>query len=370
MAEIAANQNHTRRQTVPPFVMAPAASRGEALRLLALHTRNTVIGRLLAHKILISVCAALLTVALALGLAVDRMLPLIKGFEFGLALTSCATVAVAGILAYRFAVAFFFDKDRGALDIARGMLLSPRWTNAVPAFLSLAILVAAMNAVVASLPALDGSSGNPALIALDRALHLGALPHQITHAVASHAVLTVFLDKVFQTSLIWVLVFYAAIACARQDTPNRQQFLISLSLAWAAGAAIMVLMSTAGPGLSLQMAAGQGPYGDLYGRLAAVDANHSLWTFDMLRARLEAGTGTHFAAITALPSLVTASLTVVALAALGVDRRIGLLACAIALMSSIAAVHLGWNHAIDCYAGAILGFIAWKSAGWLVRRMA
>ncbi len=374
MADITVPQETVSRYLTPPQIRADAIPPGQALRLLAMHTGNTLVARFIAHGVLLSICSLFLLSGVALGFLIDRTLPFAKGIDFALALACCLMIAGFGILVYRMGMTNWSDCSGALGRIAKNMVLSPRWTNAIPALLSLVVLVAVMNAIVASLPDLGAHSGAANLIALDRAFHLGVLPHQITHAFAGGSGLTVLLDQLYQISLLWVLAFYVAIACAKYDTPNRQQFLISLSLAWVAGALLMVLVSSAGPAFSIQMIPGNSPYADLFTRLAAIDAETKLWSLGLQQAHIQAvnsaGAGAHFAAVAAMPSLVTASLTIVTLTALNVRTSLGVLASALLLLSTIAAVHLGWNYAIDCYAGAILGFVSWKAVGWVMLRTA
>lgn len=340
MADITAHQETVSRYLTPPRVRAATIPSGQAALLLAMHTGNTLAGRFLAHRALLSICSLFLLAGIALSFLVDHTLPFARGIDFALALASCLMLTGFGILIYRFGMTRWTDRSGALGRIAKNMVLSPRWTNAMPALLSLAVLVAVMNAIVASLPDLGAHSGAANLSALDRAFHLGLLPRQIAHALVGSTVLTVFFDQLYQISLLWVLAFYVAIACAKHDTPIRQQFLISLSLAWVAGALLMVLVSSAGPAFSIQMISGNSANTDLLARLAAT------------------------------PSLVTASLMIVTLTAFGVRVSLGVLAGVLLLLSSIAAVHLGWNYAIDCYAGAILGFVAWKAVGWVMLRTA
>lgn len=340
MADFTAHQETLSRYLSPPPARAATIPLGQTALLLAMHTGNTLAGRFLAHRVLLSICGVFLLAGVLLSFLIDRALPFARGIDFALALTCCLLLTGSGILIYRLGMTQWNDRSGALVRIAKNMVLSPRWTNAIPALLSLVVLVAVMNAIVASLPDLGAHSGAANLVALDRAFHLGVLPHQITHALAGSSILTVFLDQLYQISLLWILAFYLAIACAKNDTPNRQQFLISLSLAWVAGALLMVLVLSAGPAFSLQMISGNSANTDLLARLAAT------------------------------PSLVTASLMIVTLTAFGVRVSLGILAGVLLLLSSIAAVHLGWNYAIDCYAGAILGFVAWKAVGWAMLRTA
>jgi len=374
MADITAPQGTVSRYLTPPHIQTDTLPASQTVQLLAMHTGSTLAGRFFAHRVLLAVCSLFLVAGIALSFLIDRALPFARGIDFALALTCCLLITSFGILIYRLGMTEWSQRSGALGRIAKNMVLSPRWTNAIPALLSLVVLVAVMNAIVASLPDLGAHSGAANLIALDRAFHLGVLPHQITHAFAGDSVLTVFLDQIYQISLLWVLVFYLAIACAKHDTPNRQQFLISLSLAWVAGALLMVLVSSAGPAFSIQMIPGNSPYADLFTRLAAIDAETTLWSLGLQQAQIQAvnsaSAGAHFAAVAAMPSLVTASLTIVALTAFGVRFSLGFVASALLLLSTIAAVHLGWNYAIDCYAGAILGFVSWKAVGWVMLRTA
>lgn len=340
MADIIAHQETVNRCLAPSHAKPATIPLGHSALLLAMHTGNTLAGRFLAHRILLSVCGLFLLAGIALSFLVDKALPFAKGIDFAAAIASCLILSGFGILIYRFGMTQWSDRYGALGRITKNMVLSPRWTNAVPALLSLSVLVVVLNAIVAWLPEIGMHSDATNLIAMDRAFHLGVLPDEIAYTFAGSTVLTVFLDQLYQISLLCVLAFYVTIACAKHDTPIRQQFLISISLAWVAGALLMLLMSSTGPAFSIQMNTGNTAYADLFSRLAA------------------------------MPSLVTASLAIATLTAFGIRNSLGILACAMLLISSIAAVHLGWNYAIDCYAGAFLGFVAWKAGGWMMLKMA
>jgi len=73
--------------------------------------------------------------------------------------------------------------------------------------------------------------------------------------------------------------------------------------------------------------------------------------------------------ISAMPSLHVAVALLVFLLMRPYGPRLAWLFGGYVVVMLVGSVHLGWHYAVDGYAGLVGGWVAWVSAGWLVRRV-
>jgi hypothetical protein len=71
-----------------------------------------------------------------------------------------------------------------------------------------------------------------------------------------------------------------------------------------------------------------------------------------------------FGGITAMPSLHIAGVTLFAIAARALNRRLGTLFVTYAVVILLGSVHLGWHYARDGYASIVLTLTIWRLVSW------
>src|SRR5262249_32546583 len=137
----------------------------------------------------------------------------------------------------------------------------------------------------------------------------------------------------------------------------RMQFFLTFVLLWALlGNVAATLLSSAGPVYYGRITGLADPVTPLMGYLHAHSAVSPLWALNV-QNMLWASYTQHGLAIlggmTAMPSMHIATCTSFALVAFGVNRRLGWLFAAFAVIVQVGSVHLGWHYAIDGYVAAV-----------------
>jgi hypothetical protein len=223
-----------------------------------------------------------------------------------------------------------------------------------------------------------GFTMDPLLSNVGPLLFFGYHGWQITHAVFGTAAGTAFLQAMYT---IWfVLVWISLIYCiARADDARfRMQFMLSFLLCWIiVGSAMAYWLASAGP-CFYQGVFGDARYAPLMERLHTLDQQIasiapawrliSLDEQNWLWTAYKDNADNFGAGISAMPSMHVAFAALMARGGFALDKRIGWLMTAYAVLIWIASVHLGWHYPIDGIVGAPMGVAAWPLAGWILKR--
>lgn len=238
----------------------------------------------------------------------------------------------------------------------------------------LALIPSFLNAFVAlkvMLPLLHPFAFDTRLLALDRALHFGYLPSDLTHRLLPAPTGLHTISYLYHS--VWhLLLVFAITACLWARTPQlRQQFFLSFVLCWSVlGTVMATLLSSVGPCYFKHVTGDGAPYARLVAALqqtqgdspiGAVISQQSLWQ------AYTSGDYTIQAGISAMPSLHVAMAVLMTLLAWQVHRGLGLLAAGYAAFILFGSVHLGWHYAADGYFSIIGTSAIWWGAGKLVR---
>jgi hypothetical protein len=205
------------------------------------------------------------------------------------------------------------------------------------------------------------------LIRIDRALHGGVLPQELTrHWFGPRA--TVLLDRFYY---LWfrVLALFIVWQSFRTPSRSRTRTLLAVTLTYTLlGNLLALLLSSGGPVYYSRLVGWPDPYAEHASYLAAIRRLQSTKVQNSIWSWLINDKYVPFGSISAMPSMHVAAVTVIALACWEKNRWLGGLAWIYVLVILLGSVQLNWHYAIDGYA-AILGTIAvWGLSGWLVRR--
>ncbi|MBX6366137.1 MAG: phosphatase PAP2 family protein, partial [Gemmatimonadetes bacterium] len=209
-----------------------------------------------------------------------------------------------------------------------------------------------------------------ALAALDARLHFGVQPWRLLWPVfghpSTHRALEVLYGPAWYSLVYLGAPLWAGMA---RGGALQRRFLWAYALLWiVAGTILARVFSSAGPIYYAHVTGDPAPYGALVGWMEALpphafavrDIAASLWTALAGREPVRIG-------ISAMPSLHVASATLTALWACRVNRALGVLYVAFAVVIAVGSVALAWHYAVDAYAGAALGALAWWAGGYIVR---
>lgn len=240
------------------------------------------------------------------------------------------------------------------------------------------LLTALLNSAYTSLKTLLGKIQpfylDPLLARLDRALHGGVDPWQLTHQLVSTSGATLVVDILYTAwfFFLWGFLFWQLLRLGRPR--QRLQFFVAYALCWSViGTLFAYLLASAGP-CYYELATGDGSrFLPLMERLQQMKnelLSHGDWR-DLvalngqsylrdgyLGKEVIAGGG-----ISAMPSMHVSMAVLFFLSAWQANRIFGLVMLAYALIIFIGSVHLGWHYAVDGYLSVLLTVIIWILAG-------
>jgi len=219
---------------------------------------------------------------------------------------------------------------------------------------------------------------DPLFAALDKSIHGGVAPWQITHGLISTTNGTLIID-LFYTGWFFVMWGFLFWQIFRLNHPmQRQQFLLSYVLCWSViGTLFAHLLASAGPCYYGMVTDGSDLYAPLMERLHLMKLEllfHGDWR-DLralngqeylraghLNAEVVSGGG-----ISAMPSMHVSMAMLFMLSAWQINKIFGWLMLAYLLVIIFGSVHLGWHYAVDGYVSVLLTIIIWLLSGQVVR---
>lgn len=213
---------------------------------------------------------------------------------------------------------------------------------------------------------------------LDKILHFGVSPWEITHAIFSSAWSTFLINFIYHLwfFFMWATVLYFIVK--KENAQLRTQFLLSFLSCWLiVGGLIAVILSSAGPCYAHLLNESFDFYLPLLERLNqqshklvesgfypvwALEVQNMLWQGHI---DSESGAG---AGISAMPSMHVSISVLMALSLSRVNRYLGYGMWVFALVIQIGSVHLAWHYAVDGYASFVLTNIVWVICGKVAQR--
>jgi membrane-associated phospholipid phosphatase len=211
---------------------------------------------------------------------------------------------------------------------------------------------------------LNPYSADPALSAVDQALHFGHYPHEFLIGAFNSASLADLLDGFY---LLWFPVMFTANAWCiffERDDNRRMRFLWASFLCGIIGGNLMaVLLSSVGP---IYFGAYYpdivNPYAAFIASLQGVDLK-VIGVSAALLSVVQNPAFPDFNSISAMPSMHVTVAWTIGLYAWSIHRFAGALAFAFAAIILLGSVYLGWHYAIDGYAGILLATLVWWGCG-------
>lgn len=212
---------------------------------------------------------------------------------------------------------------------------------------------------------------------LDKWLHFGVSPWEITHQLLPNALSTLVINFLYNLwfFLMWGMLLFFIVY--RKNDQLRNQFILTFLISWfLLGNVIATWLSSAGPAFFHHFYE-QDLYQELMVRLRTQDTQlkeagfFSLWVLssqDMLWDSYITGIRGRGTGISAMPSLHVTIAVLMAITIYKLNRKIGYVAWVYAFFIQVGSVHLAWHYAIDGYIGALLVVILWHSIGYILRR--
>jgi membrane-associated phospholipid phosphatase len=326
-----------------------------------------------SHALLMGLVSAYLATAYSMNYLHRVSVADEKAVGLFLAFLTNVPMMIFFILFYRLLQLTYVDRDpdrfaRLKQDVMAFVLNRNRIKGGILAVLLMAGMLVAFAQMKNLIPVLNPFVWDEYFMHLDKVLHFGMHPFELTHAVFGWEYTVSFFTGLYN---LWLFLMYFVLfgACfMRHDSPLRMQFLIAFVLTWAIGGnLIATVFSSAGPVYYANLG-----LGDAYAHLQNLLQSHSqiadltvvntqnlLWNWHTQEPQVNA--------ISAFPSMHVASSVLMAIFLRHASRLLGLFAIFFAVGIMIGSVLLGWHYAVDGYAGAIIAAACWKLSGWMVR---
>lgn len=256
---------------------------------------------------------------------------------------------------------------REILAMLRRRFLDPRVTiNLVNVVVAMALFHHGYMQLKRAIPFLHPFAWDRAFAELDRLVHFGHQPFELLAWIFPTPFATFLVACVYISWFVVMVGCWVAFGALLKDDGLRVRFLLAFMLTWLLGSGVLgTVFSSAGPCFYDRLLGDPGTYGPLMSALASANAHwpvSALAIQDTLWQSYAVGGG-KVGGISAMPSMHVASAVLFALAGMRVDRRLGLLLWAYALVILLGSVHLAWHYAVDGYAGAGLALLFWAIAG-------
>jgi hypothetical protein len=334
---------------------------------------------------LLSLLAAYVITTLWLSvLSFDHYIVLLAAY-FRIATSLWIFVALVALAVLRYRTKPAADGAVVSLLQLIGQEFERRWQR--DRFLSLltpplifALLLASFNVFKQHVLPRAGFPFDPALAALDRMLFGGIDPWRLTHAMLPSPWATLAIDSLYHG---WFLpmslgVMICSFLPAAADEV-RIRYLVSFVGVWVLlGSGLAALLPAAGPCFqptAIGLAPGFEPLVARLGAqqawitsqfpaavLSAVEFQRVLLDMHSADDGLALGGG-----IAAMPSIHNALAGLFAIAAFRIDRRLGWVMTAYAVLIWVGSVHLGWHYAIDGPAAVAATAVIWWASGSVAR---
>ena len=218
------------------------------------------------------------------------------------------------------------------------------------------------------IPLIRPFSWDEQFAAWDQALHFGRQPWE--YLQFNSPLVTRLIDASYLTVFGVMAVLLGWYIFCDPNSKRRQQFLWTYLLSWfLLGNVAATALSSAGPCYYAHLVPGSSPFAPLMASLSEINQTHPLhavflqeflWT-EYLEEGLSYGQS-----ISAMPSMHVSIAALLVIATWNLNRWIGLVMLANAILILVGSVHLGWHYALDGYAAAIGTWLIWRGCGWMV----
>ena len=262
--------------------------------------------------------------------------------------------------------------------------LKTNWLNAnviitvtVP-FLLILVLMSFFGSIKSLIQFINPYYLDQTLVSLDRFIHFGFNPWEITHALFGSVAATKTIDFMYQLWFIALLIYPFWMVLNYKLGVTRAKFLVCNMLIWTIlGSVLAVIFSAVGPCFYEPVLFSSGVYEPLMSRLHEIsEINKGQGGIGLHAMNNQATLVGYFtdntigigSGITAMPSLHVSFAMLLFLSARELNKKAGYLSLIYLFFIQVGSVHLGWHYAVDGYISMILTWILWRLSGWIVNR--
>lgn len=252
----------------------------------------------------------------------------------------------------------FFTVQRSA-HIAIPLILLPLFSSAFSSYKS-------------AITAIEPFWLDVSLWQLDRWLHFGTDPWRLLQPILGTPAVTSAISYLYNLWFPLLYVFMYVMIFKAGDLQLRMRYLLTFASLWIVVGSLMATgLSSAGP-CYFDLVTGQpSPYAPLMAYLREANESFRVWALDGQAYLWDAYSSAELATgggISAMPSMHVAIAVLQGLAGWQLDKRLGAILGAYALVIMAGSVHLGWHYAVDGYVSAVCALLLWLAAGRFVGR--
>lgn len=238
----------------------------------------------------------------------------------------------------------------------------------VPVALILPVFFSLFTSIKGGLSRIVPFYADPAIIAVDRAIHGGQDAWRMLHPLLGSGSLTFALNFLYNLWFVVMLVVLFCVTFSTADKRLRSQYLVAFVLTWVLlGNAAATVFASVGPAF-IKPFYGDDTFSPLMNYLQATNAVYPVWALDAQRMLLanaaldgpRLGSG-----ISAFPSLHVAVVTLNAIYLWRFGYLLRWVSIVFLIAIQLAAVQLAWHYAVDGYASMLATPVIWIVAGWL-----
>jgi len=262
--------------------------------------------------------------------------------------------------------------------------LKVNWLNAnviitvtVP-FLLILVLMSFFGSIKSLIPFINPYYLDQPLVSLDRFVHFGFNPWEITHALFGSVAATLAIDFMYQLWFFALMIYSMWMVLNYKLGVTRAKFLVCYVLTWTIlGSVLAVIFSAVGPCFYEPILFSSGGYEPLMSRLHEIsEINKGQGGIGLHAMRNQATLVEYFtdntigigSGITAMPSMHVSFAMLLFLSTRELNKKAGYITLIYLLFIQVGSVHLGWHYAVDGYISMILTWILWRLSGWIVNR--
>jgi hypothetical protein len=262
--------------------------------------------------------------------------------------------------------------------------LKVNWLNAnviitvtVP-FLLILVLMSFFGSIKSLIQFINPYYLDQPLVSLDRFIHFGFNPWEITHAWFGSLAATKTIDFMYQLWFVVLMGYTMWMVLNYKLGVTRAKFLVCYVLTWTIlGSVLAVIFSAVGPCFYEPILFSSNVYEPLMSRLHEIsEINKGHGGIGLHAMNNQATLVGYFtdntigigSGITAMPSMHVSFAMLLFLSTRELNKKAGYITLIYLLFIQVGSVHLGWHYAVDGYISMILTWILWRLSGWIVNR--
>ncbi|USD64726.1 phosphatase PAP2 family protein [Vibrio sp. SCSIO 43136] len=252
----------------------------------------------------------------------------------------------------------------------------PECVNFILLSIAFSWTFSAYTSVKSAIPSILPYSMDPIFVQLDKWLHFGLSPWQISHDLFSTAYATGVINLLYQIWFAVIWLFLVGSMALVIKPKLRQSALLGFIAVWFINGTLFALpLSSVGPVFYNHIYPPLEEFSSLMNQLEEhhqwlIDSGSSLkvWSLnvqDKLWTAYSTQTNMTGQGISAMPSMHVSTTFLITLALWSFNRWAGAMGILFTLSILVGSVHLGWHYAIDGYLSLITTYCIWNLIGKL-----